>query len=432
MKKITLFTATSLVIANMIGTGVFTSLGFQLLDIHSPFAILLLWITGGVIALCGALCYAELGAALPRSGSEYHYLSRIYHPVVGFMSGFVSITVGFAAPVALAAMALGGYTSQVFPDANATLVAALVIIGLTAVHATSVKTGSGVQNIFTVAKILLILFIILAGFASDARAGISIFPSSDSGGEIFSLGFAGALYWVSYSYSGWNASAYIAGEMENPQKNLPRSLLRGTLFVTVLYVLLNFIFLYTTPAQNMAGQMEVGFVAAGSIFGADGARIVGMIISILLVSSVSSMVMVGPRVAMVMGEDTRSLRFLSTRSVSGVPWLAVILQSGIAMLLVFTASFQSVLDYIGFTLNIFTFLTVLGLILLRVRRPDLERPFKTWGYPITPMVFLALTGWILYRGLEMKPVESLIGLGTVGLGALIWLFDYLSTHKSKS
>lgn len=431
MKKITLFTATSLVIANMIGTGVFTSLGFQLLDIHSPFAILALWLTGGVIALCGALCYAELGAALPRSGSEYHYLSRIYHPIVGFMSGFISITVGFAAPVALAAMALGGYTHQVFPETDPTLIAALVIVALTAVHASSVKTGSSVQNVFTVAKILLILFIIIAGFASDARAGVGFLPMENSGSEIFSLGFAGALYWVSYSYSGWNASAYIAGELENPQKNLPRSLLRGTLFVTILYVLLNFIFLYTTPANNMSGQMEVGFVAAGAIFGAGGARIVGMIISILLVSSVSSMVMVGPRVAAVMGEDTRSLRFLSTRTSSGVPWLAVVLQSGIAMLLVFTASFQSVLDYIGFTLNIFTFLTVLGLIILRIRRPDLERPFKTWGYPLTPLLFLALTGWILYRGLEMKPVESLIGLGTVALGAVIWLFDYLSRTKSK-
>ncbi|MCC7302987.1 MAG: amino acid permease [Bacteroidia bacterium] len=431
MKKISLFTATSLVIANMIGTGVFTSLGFQLFDIQSPFAILLLWITGGLLALCGALCYAELGSALPRSGSEYHYLSHIYHPVVGFMSGFISITVGFAAPVALAAMALGGYAHQVFPGLEPTYVAAGVILLLTAIHATSVKTGSGVQNIFTVAKILLILFIIIAGFSSDARAGISILPVEGSSSEILSAGFAGALYWVSYSYSGWNASAYIAGEIEDVQRNLPKSLLRGTLFVTILYVLLNFIFLYTTPADAMRGQMEVGYVAAGSIFGADGARIVGMIISILLVSSVSSMVMVGPRVAMVMGEDTRSLKVLATKSSQGIPWIAVLLQSGIALLLVFTASFTSVLDYIGFTLNVFTFLTVLGLILLRIREPHLHRPFKVWAFPLPPALFLLITGWILYYGLERKPTESLIGLGTIAAGALIYFIDYLRRSKFK-
>ena len=402
-----------------------------MLNIHSPFAILLLWLTGGLIAICGALCYAELGAALPRSGSEYHYLSRIYHPMVGFLSGFISITVGFAAPVALAAMALGGYATQVFPELNAQWIAAGVILALTAVHASSVRTGSGVQNIFTVAKILLILFIIVAGFSSDAREGITILPMAGSGGEIISMGFAGALYWVSYSYSGWNASAYIAGEMEDPQRNLPKSLLRGTAFVTLLYILLNFIFLYTTPAASMTGQMEVGFVAAKSIFGAEGGRIIGMIIAILLVSSVSSMVMVGPRVAMVMGEDILSMRILATRSKSGIPYLAVILQSGIALFLVFTSSFQSVLDYIGFTLNIFTFLTVLGLIILRIKEPGLTRPFKAWGYPITPGIFLLITGWILYYGLQEKQKESLIGLGTIGIGALIYLFDYLSRAKQK-
>ncbi len=429
--KITLFTATALVIANMIGTGVFTSLGFTLYDLTSPFTILLLWVVGGLVALCGALCYGELGAALPRSGSEYHYLSKLIHPSVGFLSGFVSVTVGFAAPVALAAMALGGYASRVFPQLNEIGIALAVITLLTGVHASSVRLGSGVQNIFTTLKVLLILVIVIAGFFIAEPQAISLVPDQKSWDEILSSGFAVSLYWVFYSYSGWNASAYIAGELDQPQKNLPRSLFRGTLFVMILYLLINFIFLYTTPAADMLGQKEVAFVAAGSIFGMEGGRVIGLIISILLVSTVSSMVLVGPRVAQVMGEDLGLMRFLSIKNKNGVPWIAVILQSIISITLVLTASFEKVLNYVGFTLNIFLFLTVFSLFALRIRHPELPRPYKTWGYPVTPILFLGVTGWVLFKGFELKPIESLYGLGTIGIGLVIYFIDYLSRVKKK-
>jgi APA family basic amino acid/polyamine antiporter len=245
--KIGFYTAISLVIANMIGTGVFTSLGFQLFDIHSVFSILILWLLGGIISFCGALVYGELGSAIPRSGGEYVYLSTLMHPAVGFMSGWVSSTVGFAAPVALASMALGTYVNKIIPEINITICALSVVTIITLVHSLNLKIGSGVQKTLTFLKVVVIVGFIIAGFIHTPSHEITIAPQTTSMNEIFSAGFWVSLIYVSYAYSGWNAASYLAGDMENPQKNLPKALLLGTLIVTVIYVLLNFIFLYSAP-----------------------------------------------------------------------------------------------------------------------------------------------------------------------------------------
>lgn len=430
-KEIGLYTATSIVIANMIGTGVFTSLGFQVLGLHSLFALLLLWFIGGVVALCGALSYSELASTMPRSGSEYHYLSTIYHPAVGFLSGWVSLTVGFSAPVALSAMLMGGYVSKVFEFINPVLLAIALVVIITLIHSLSLKTGSKFQNVFTALKIGLIVFIITAGLVSDSHQHISLSIDSNSLSEIGSSAFFISLFWVSYSYSGWNASSYIAGEIESPKKNVPRSLLIGTAFVMLLYILLNFVFLYTTPIDAMAGQKEVGFVAAKYIFGETGGNIVSMIIALLLISSVSSMIIAGPRVSQAMGEDNSLLGFLSIKNKANIPYVAIIFQSIISIVLILTSTFEQVLIYVGFTLNIFTFLTVLGLIVYRVKQPTIERPYKTWGYPVTPLVFLAVTLWILYYGLVNKPYESFIGIGTVLFGLVFYFLDRNKKAQNK-
>jgi basic amino acid/polyamine antiporter, APA family len=417
-----LYTATSLVIANMVGTGVFTSLGFQVLGIQSVFALLLLWIVGGIAAACGALAYGELGAALPRSGGEYNYLSRVFHPVVGFLSGWVSATVGFAAPVAVAAMALGDYASRIFPSLSAMAVAISAVAVLTFIHASDVRRGSRIQDIFTSLKVVFIIFFIGAGLALGGVPGhqISILPDSNTLKQIFSRDFAISLYFVSYAYSGWNASAYIAGEIERPQRNLPRSLLQGTLAVTVFYVLLNYVFLYTTPIDQLAGQLDVGYIAATSIFGGVGGKMMGIAIALLLVSSVSSMIMAGPRVAQVMGQDVPLLRFLSRTNRNGVPANAIAVQSTITLLLILTSSFERVVTYMGFTLNLFTMMTVVGLIVLRIRQPNMPRPSRMWGYPWTAILFLVIGAWILIYGLIYKPAESLAGLATVFAGLIVY------------
>lgn len=422
--KLGLFTITSFVVANMIGTGVFTSLGFQLMGIRSAFAIIALWLVGGVIALCGSLVYGELGAAMPRSGGEYNFLTRIYHPIAGFLAGWVSITVGFAAPVALASMALGTYTNKVFPQLNPMAVATGTLIIITLIHSWDVKKGSSFQNLFTIFKVLLILAFILCGFwITPQFQDISFLPDSSGWKEIASPAFAVSLIYVTYAYSGWNASSYIAGEIKSPARLLPKSLLWGTIIVTVLYVFLNFTFLNTAPADEMVGQVDVGYISANYIFGETGGNIMGMLISLLLISSVSSMVFVGPRVSQVMGEDYKLLSFLSFRNKKNVPLYAILAQSFISLIMIFTGSFETVLTYTGFTLNLFTFMTVAGVFVHRYRFKDAERPYKTLGYPFVPLIFLIIMGWTLFFLLRERTTESLLGLATVCSGLIIYFAD---------
>src|SRR6266568_2980620 len=259
-------TACGIVIANIIGTGVFTSLGFQLLDIHSGFALLMLWVVGGIAALCGALCYGELSAALPRSGGEYHFLSKIYHPAIGFMAGVVSATIGFAAPIALAAMAFGKYFQAVFNLGSPVFLSFAVVWLVALFHLGNLRVGSAFQNLWTVLKLLLIAALIGAGFFAQPKEAISFLPAPGDMMPIFGAPFAVALVYVMYSYSGWNAAAYIIGEIKKPEKNVPRSLLAGTGLVIVIYVLLNAVFLATTPAQELKGQLEVALIAGKHIF----------------------------------------------------------------------------------------------------------------------------------------------------------------------
>ncbi len=431
--KLGWLSVTAFVVANMIGSGVFTSLGFQLAGgIHNVFALLMLWIVGGIIALCGSLVYGELGAAMPRSGGEYHYLSKLYHPVVGFLSGWISLTIGFAAPVALACMALGRYLGGAFTLESPLAVAIVALTCITLIHCFSVRAGSRFQNVFTLFKVLLILaFVLCALWFSPQLQPISILPQKQSWNEVISPAFAVALIYVSYSYSGWNASAYIAGEIKKPQQALPLSLLIGTIVVTALYVLLNYTFLQTTPIEEMEGKLEIGFIAASQIIGAKGANIMAALIAMLLVSSISSMVFVGPRISQVMGEDMPLLRFLSVKNGKHIPIYAILMQYVISLMFIFTDSFEKVLTYSAFTFNIFTFLTVFGIFIHRRKYKHAERPFKTWGYPVTPIVFLLLSAWTMYFLLVKNTAESLYGLGTIGIGLIIYTINnYLMKRKS--
>lgn len=429
--KIGFFTAISLVIANMIGTGVFTSLGFQLFDIYSVFSILMLWLLGGVISFCGALVYCELGVAIPRSGGEYAYLSKLIHPSVGFLSGWVSSTVGFAAPVALASMALGSYVHTILPSVNVTVCALSVVAVITVIHATNLKTGSNFQKVLTFLKVFVILGFIIAGFCYTPEHQITVEPQPDSKREIFSSAFWVSLIYVSYAYSGWNAASYLAGDMENPKKNLPRALLIGTGIVTVIYVILNYIFLYSTPANELVGVLEIGHVSAMHIFGEYMGKFMSLIIAFLLLSSISAMIMAGPRIIKSMGEDLSILRFLSKTNKNNVPYVAVIAQSGITVILIISAKFEQVLTFVGFSLSIFTFLTVFSVFILRAKKMS-SPAYKTWGYPVTPLIFLALNGYILFKVFQDKPTESLLGLLNVAVGGIIYVAGKLVLEKKQS
>lgn len=431
--KLGLFSVISFVIANMVGTGVFTSLGFQLLGINNSLAILILWAVGGLLAFCGALVYGELGSTMPRSGGEYHYLSKIYHPSVGFLSGWISLTVGFSAPVALACMAMAGYIHSVAPAVNPTIFALCVLTVITLVHSFSINTGSKFQNIFTIFKILLILVFVIAGFLLiDTPQPVNADFTSFKIGDLFDKNFAQSLIFVTYAFSGWNAAAYIAGDIKNPQRNLPKSLFISTIAVTAAYLLLNYVFLYSSPKAELAGQVEVGFIAANSIFGETGGVVMALLISILLVSTISSMVFVGPRVSQVMGEDYKLLKPLAFKTKNQIPINAIWLQYAISAVLIVTSSFSQVMTYAGFTLNIFALLAVFGVIVHRIRFPKAERPFKTWGYPVTPLLYAAIIVWTLFFLMQTNTKESLYGLLTVFVGLVIYFLNYLyqkNNHK---
>jgi APA family basic amino acid/polyamine antiporter len=423
-------TATAIAVADMIGIGVFTSLGFQLVSIPSGFSILMLWIVGGLAALSGALAYAELAVAFPRSGGEYNFLSRIYHPALGFMAGWVSATVGFAAPVALAAMAFGEYFAGVVPGAPPLPMGLAVAWGVTLVHFLGVRTGSTFQNLSTFIKIALIVAFIVAGFGVAEPQPISFLPQPGDLGHIFSAPFAVSLVFVMYSYSGWNAATYIAGDVREPERTLPTAMLVATFVVMVLYVLLNAVFLYSTPIAAMAGQLNVAQIAGEHIFGTAGGRVVAGLICIGLVSAISAMMWIGPRVTVAMGEDFPLLRIFSHRSATGVPVVALSLQISVVTVLLLTQSFEAVLDFIQFSLTLCSFLAVLGVIVLRIQQPALPRPYRVWGYPVTPFVFLGVTGFMMYYLVSERPAQSLASLALTASGLALYFLSRRSTQEA--
>ncbi len=427
--KISVVTATMIAIADMVGIGVFTSLGYQVIDITSGFSLILLWTLGGIVALCGALCYAELAAAFPRSGGEYNFLSRTYHNAVGFMSGWISATVGFAAPVAVAAIAFGKYFNGVIPDSPVLALGLGIVWFITFLHLSGIQHSIFFQNISTIIKIGLILALIVAGFAFGTPQEISFVPQDiDFSQHIFGAAFAVSLVYVMYSYSGWNASTYIIDEIDDPKHTLPRSIIIATLAVTVLYIALNAVFLYTTPIDKMAGQTEVALIAGKHIFGDSGGALIAGLICFGLLSTISAMTWIGPRVTVVMGEDFSTFRIFSKKLKNGVPAYALLLQTSIVTVLLLTQTFESIVNYIQFSLTLSSFLTVLGVIVLRFTQPDLPRPYKTWGYPITPIIFLGVTFWMMAYLLLEKTTESLAGLATIIIGFLV----YVISAKQKS
>ena len=423
-RKYKVKTAIAIVVANMIGTGVFTSLGFQLMDIQSTFVLLMLWLVGGITALCGALTYAELASSLPRSGGEYNFLTQIYHPMAGFVSGWISATVGFAAPTALAAMTFGAYlTASVGDFISAKVMASLLVIVLTGVHVFSHAASGSFQTLFTLLKVLLILIfvVVVSGSVTDDQP-VRLIPVSEDVALLTSSAFAVSLIYVNYAYTGWNAATYIINEIDEPRRNMPVILFVGTAIVLVLYLLLNYVFLHAAPMSEMVGKIEIGVIVARSTFGEDGAMIMGIMLATLLVSTVSAMVIAGPRVLQVIGEDFRLFRFMARKSSEQIPVIAILVQSGVTLIFILTSTFESVLVFSGFVMGINTFFAVAGVFILRHRETP-SGSYRTFGYPITPLIYLGLMAWTLMYILINRPQEGWAGLGIVAAGVLLYLIS---------
>jgi APA family basic amino acid/polyamine antiporter len=322
--------------------------------------------------------------------------------------------------VALAAMAFGEYGKSVLPDAPPLLLAVGVVWLVSLVQLGGVKHSSTFQLIATILKVVLIMAFLAAGFVIGTPQPVTFTPSVSDFGHIASAPFAIGLVFVMYSFSGWNAATYIIGEMRAPERNLPRAMLAGTSIVLVLYIALNAVFLHTAPIGELAGQLDVARISGSHIFGEFGGRIVGAMICIGLISSISAMMWIGPRVMMTMGEDIPSLRVFARRSTRGAPAWAILFQLAIASLMLLTRSFEAVLDFIQFSLLFCSFFTVLGVIKLRITRPDLPRPYRAWGYPVTPLVFLLVTGFMMYYLVTERPVQSFLGVVIMISGLVIY------------
>jgi APA family basic amino acid/polyamine antiporter len=431
-----LFPLTNIVVANMIGAGIFTTSGLLMQDLHNPLIMIILWVVGGTLAICGALSYGELGAAIPRAGGEYAFLSRLYHPVLGFLSGWVSFFVGFSAPIAASAIGFVAYMTRAFPgilqlgifDASVETVilkkfyAFFVIVLFTAIHVRGLKFGANVQNVLTILKVSLIAGLIFAGFVFGQGSWHHF-----SQGVDFQLGFGGwkviglSLMWIMFAYSGWNASAYIGSEVKNPSKNLPRSLIVGTGIVILLYFCLNLIYVYASSPGEMEGVISIGGLAAGNLFGQSFEKILSMMISFALFSSLSAYIILGPRVYYSMARDKIFFRFTSdVHKKYGVPAKSIILQGAIAGVMVLFGTFDQLLTYMGFSLGIFPLLAVLGV--FKVRRLKLS-PYKMPGFPFAPALYILSGVVILILAFFQRPTESSIAILTVLVGIPVyWIF----------
>ena len=435
-RKLGLFPITNIVVANMIGAGIFTTSGLLMQDLHNPMIMIILWVVGGTIAICGALSYGELGAAIPRAGGEYAFLSRLYHPTLGFLSGWVSFFVGFSAPIAASAIGFVAYMTRAFPEIlrlgifdesiEATILRKLyaicVIVLFTAIHTRGLEFGANVQNVLTLLKVGLIVGLIFAGFVFGQGSWDHFSQGLD-----FQFGFEGwkviglSLMWIMFAYSGWNASAYIGSEVKNPSKNLPRSLIVGTGIVILLYFCLNLIYVYAVAPPDMEGVISIAGLAAGNLFGQSFERILSIMISFALFSSLSAYIILGPRVYYSMAKDKHFFRFAQdVHKKFGVPAKSIILQGAIATVMVLFGTFDQLLTYMGFSLGIFPLLAVLGV--FKVRRLKLS-PYKMPGFPLAPVLYILAGIAILTLAFFQRPMESSIAIATVLVGIPVyWIF----------
>lgn len=407
------YTGGAIVISTMVGTGIFTTTGLMAEMGAKSGDILLAWLIGGFLALCGALCYGELGANMPESGGEYYYISRVIHPSLGFLSGWVSLIVGFSAPIAAAAMAMHIYLAQVLPLWPIRIMAVLTIVALSFLHAYDLRLGVRIQIALVILKLVLI-----AGFIGGVLItgpGQDLKQLTDINPEFWlQSSYAVILIFVAFAYSGWNAASYIGAEISHAEKNLPRALILGTLTVTVLYVLLNYAFLSVVSTEQLAGVESVASTVAGELWGPAGSTLVSLLVSAGLVATVSAMIITGPRVCEAMAKDNLFPAALARLNKNRVPSLAVGFQAVVAIIIVLTSTFGALLVYIGFTLNIFASLAVFAVFRARWQNRSVVR--ICWGYPFTPLIFLVFTVWMTVWSIDAQPVSTLAGLGTLAAG----------------
>ncbi len=449
-RELTVTSAAALVVSNMIGTGIFTTTGFLAGDLGRPGLVLAVWLVGGVVAMAGCLAYAELGINFPRSGGEYVYVREAWGPAWGFVSGWVSFFAGFCAPIAAGALGFSEYLGELFPSLSIAsagnparwpwmpgwlhfgrgqwlAVGVIVLFGI--VNSLGLKLAARIQNVLTGLK-LAVLVAFLAFTFTMGRGHWDHFalPTARTSSHGLAAQFAVSLIFVMYAYSGWNAAAYVAEEMKTPERTLPQALVAGAGIVALLYVALNVAFIFAAPLGSLKGVVRVGAVAGDALFGQRGAALLSGVIALALLSCVSAMMVVGPRVYFAMAQD--GCFFAGAARVDPrrqTPVQSILYQTVASALMVLTGTFDLLLLYIGFTLVLFATLAAAGLLRMR-RRPDWKRfAGVDWGYPLVPLVFIGTCLWMLAYGLILRPQPSLWGLITVATGGLLYWWKVRKT-----
>ena len=422
-----LATATFVVVSSMIGTGVLTTSGFTVYFVGSNQLMLALWVVGGVVAVCGALTLCELAAALPRSGGDYVYLAEAYGPLAAFLSGWVSFLIGFGGPIAVSASAAAKYllVPLRLDDAAAAVaqpaVATVAIVAFAVIH--SLGRGSTVQaqGWMTALKLAILGVLAVAGLAAGWGRWGNLADRPPLTRDRLLL-MASSLVYISYAYTGWNGAAYVAGEVERPQRQMPRAILLGTGLVLALYLALNTAYALALSAEdvqrivkdpsNQKGPdavMPIAQLAAQRLYGPRVADPLSVALGLTLLASVSAYVLTGPRVAYAMAQAGQFPAVAGRLSTRGTPTVATVLQVAWALVLLWVAPFERILVYAGVGLALFSMLAVAAVYVLRLRRPDLPRPFRTPGYPVVPALYLVATALliaaVLYDPQNRRPSE---------------------------
>ena len=415
-RRLGLWSAGALVVANMIGAGVFTTSGFALADLGRPEPVLLAWLVGGIVAMLGALSYGALARRLPESGGEYLFLSRVFHPLAGFLAGWVSLWAGFSAPIAVAALGLQAYLASALPiGTRPEWLGAAAILAAGAIHGLRLREGVWLQNSAVALKLSAIVAFVILGALRLPDLG-SLAGETQAGANVGLSAFAVTLVWISFSYSGWNAATYVAGEIRNPERNLFRALWMATGCVTLAYLTLNAIFVFAAPVAELAGRADIGAAAAEALGGPPFARAVSVLVALALFTSISSMVMAGSRVYAQMASDGLFPKQFVFRG--DAPTAAVALQVGLVILLVWFSGLLTLFGYIGFTLGISSAATVTALLVLR-RREGAERvPIP--GYPWVPGIFITVTLLAAVFMALREPGQAGAGLLTLLLGLAVY------------
>jgi APA family basic amino acid/polyamine antiporter len=426
-RKLRLFSLTNIVIGDMIGAGIFTTSGLLLAQLHDPVLLLMLWVVGGAIALSGALSYGELGAKYPEAGGDYAFLSRLYSPLLGFLSGWISFLVGFSAPVAASSLAFSEYTMRILPtellpqqlELAKKLLAVGIILVFTLIHYFGLRSGSRVQNILTIMKIGLIVVFVAVGFVFGEGSLEHFRPQDGSSFPDANPRTIGlALMWIMFAYSGWNASTYVGSEVFNPLKNIPRSLIIGTFAVTVLYLLLNLLYVYAVAPVEMKGVISIGGLTANNLFNRSLDQLFSLFIALILLSAISVLTIIGPRVYYAMARSGHFFGMARHINRAKVPGMSILMQSSLAVIYVASGSFEQIITFLSFSLGIFPIIVVIGVFKLRINKQSV---LKMPGYPFLPGFFILASAIILVLAFLERPVESSIALAVVAAGVPAFL-----------